>query len=952
MNLFAQTKALVPDSPFGGPLTRSPVAPAGKHSGDSYGSRQAGVVAAAMVLAMVSPMPLHASSVTAQRCRVEGPVTVVVVDGAPELRWTTAGEFGVVGFDLLGTARSAPLNGSLVLASNTPAGARYAVSCPWDAGASEVVVRVWTTDGSFTDHTFEVQPERPPVPRSVAVPALASVPVPQKAAASRPANRPTKSGVPVVVSVDIRTTRAGVCFIGYDELAEAFQLPVEEIVRRAGKGGLALRQQGVLVPSWGDATTGGRYFFTPRIESLYFAGNVTQASFEETPPMTSLRQPAALASGRTDARGRTTVEQNFQGVPTLPGAADDDFWVWDVFLGNHPSFGTRRYPFDLAGLVQGNGITVVEVEIISTSVAQHGFGVSLNGHALGSETWSGPERRRLRLDAEASWLQAAGNILEISSTGDRTSLAYLDRFRVEHPRALRPTDTPVLFSATDDAVLEASGPPGSTVEVWDVAAPARPIRLEGADPAADPATLRFTGSPGHDYVTFLRGAADRPDALRAFGPDELRTNGAGAEYLLIAPDPLVDAAGILAGRRSAQGLSAWVVPLARIQHEFGFGIPTPEALARFLDFTVSAHPGSVWTSSPRYAVLIGDGTYDYRGYLGQTDNLVPPLMTMTHFGRAVSDVLFGDPDRDGRPEIAIGRLPVHTEEELLRVIGQMDDYSSRTVDRPKALLLADRPDEGGGFIANAEELGSRLDGPFSVEKILNDASDLPIVRDRLMQGLAGGVSLFNYIGHGGRDRLGSGYLTADEVGTVDFGPQQPLVVAMTCAAGQFGLPGTTCLGEALLSRTGRGPVAVWSPSGFSIDFQAHQLNLLLADELSRQPVGTRLGDTLKRTITAYHDIGGDPVSPTLYNLLGDPALPLNFGARPLRLSARVEGDGLRLGLSGTPGKTYRVEVSDRIDPPAWRPLRGMTTDASGNADSTQTLPAGPEPRFFRVVPAP
>ncbi len=773
-----------------------------------------------------------------------------------------------------------------------------------------------------------------------------------KPAVARPANRPAKNGVPVVVSVDIRTTRAGVCFIGYADLAEAFQLPVEEIVRRAGNGGLALRQQGVLVPGWDDASTGGRYFFTPRIESLYFAGNVTQASLEEASPMTSLRQPAGLASGRPDARGRTTVEQNFQGVPTLPGAADDDFWVWDAFLGNHPSLGIRRYPFDLAGLAQGGGTAVVEVEIISTSVAQHGFGVSLNGHVLGGETWSGPERRRLRLDAEASWLQAAGNILEISSTGDRTSLAYLDRFQVEHPRALKPADKPLLFSATDDAVLEAGGPPGSIVEVWDVTVPTRPVRLEASDPAADPATFRFTGSPGHDYVTFLRGAADRPDALKAFGPDELRTNVAGAEYLLIAPDALVAAAGALADRRSAQGLSSLVVPLSRVQHEFGSGIPTPEALARFLDHAVSASPGTVWTSRPRYVVLIGDGTYDYRGYLGQTDNLVPPLMTLTLFGRAVSDVLFGDPDRDGRPEIAIGRLPVHTEEQLLRLIGQMDDYGSRTVDRPKALVLADRPDDGGGFIANAEELGSRLDGTFAVEKILNEASDLPTVRDRLMHGLAGGVSLFNYIGHGGRDRLGSGYLTADEVGSVDFGPQQPLVVAMTCAAGQFGLPGTTCLGEALLSRTGRAPVAVWSPSGFSIDFQAHQLDLLLADELSRQPVGTRLGDTLKRTITAYHDSGGDQVSPTIYNLLGDPALPLNFGARPLRLSARNDGDGVRLGLSGTPGMDYRVEVSDRIDPPEWRPLRGITTDASGNADFTSTSPAGPEPRFFRAVPAP
>lgn len=94
-----------PGLPVRGALTRSAVAPAGERSGDSYGRRQAGVVAAALVPAVASPMPLHGSSITAQRCRVEGPVTVAVVDGAPELRWTTAGESGGVGFDDLGTSR-------------------------------------------------------------------------------------------------------------------------------------------------------------------------------------------------------------------------------------------------------------------------------------------------------------------------------------------------------------------------------------------------------------------------------------------------------------------------------------------------------------------------------------------------------------------------------------------------------------------------------------------------------------------------------------------------------------------------------------------------------------------------------------------------------------------------------------------------------------------------------
>ncbi len=897
--------------------------------------------------AVAGENPARAGSASAGRCLIDGPVVAGSYGGEPALGWSTPWERGVVGFDVLAGTPPVALNPSLVVASNSPAGARYLLPASVAVGASEIIVRVWTDDGASTDHPCRIEQGGILAPGPAApVPVLQ----PGVVLASASSGRPAKSGVPVVAALDVRTHRAGVCFLGYPELATAFQVTVDEIIQRSEQGRLSLSQQGVPVPSFGDPTSGGRYFFAPRTESLYFAGNVTQIRLANGAQTASVDVPPDLPPGKTEGRGRIVAERNLQGVSSLAGLADDDFWVWDTYLGGHPSFGVRNYPADLPGLGTGGGTVSIDAEIISDSETSHEFAIAVNGHALGSRAWSGRERRHLRFEADAAWLTSSNNIVQITSSGDRISRGYLDRFTVEYPRRLELVDSPLLFTATADGVLEVATPRGSVAEVWDVSTPSSPVRFARTDPAVSPQKFRFDGAAGHAYVAFLRGNADRQDGVEVFGPDRLGAGAPEAEYLVIAPEPLATAAGALAERRKAQGLSSAVVSLRDIQHEFGAGFTTPKALSAFL-----THAWSRWSERPRYVVLVGDGTYDYQDNLGQSDNLVPPLVALTLFGRAVSDVLFGDIDHDGRPEIAIGRLPVHTEAELRRVVAQIDDYAGRTVVSPAALVVADRPDPGGEFIANAKAIGAVLERTFTVSQVFNEDMEVQQVHDLIGQRLAAGVDVFNYIGHGGRDRLGSGYLFSGEVESIDFGGRQPFVVAMTCAAGQFGLPGVSCLGEALLLKTGRSPVAVWSPSGFSIDFQAHQMNLLLADELSRQPVGTRLGDTLRRTLSAYRDSGGDDASPAIYNLLGDPALPLSFGAPPEippALSVQAGTSSLRITLAGRPATTYRIDVAGRLDAPDWRSAGTVATDAAGRAGFFWELSPDPGPRYFRAVTAP
>ena len=84
-------------------------------------------------------------------------------------------------------------------------------------------------------------------------------------------------------------------------------------------------------------------------------------------------------------------------------------------------------------------------------------------------------------------------------------------------------------------------------------------------------------------------------------------------------------------------------------------------------------PNHNWIKPPKYVVLAGNGTYDYKNHDGYGGNLIPTLMANTPMGLYASDSLFAEFDGDHVPKIAVGRLPVLTAEELEKY-GRQDRF--------------------------------------------------------------------------------------------------------------------------------------------------------------------------------------------------------------------------------------------------------------------------------------
>ncbi len=163
----------------------------------------------------------------------------------------------------------------------------------------------------------------------------------------------------------------------------------------------------------------------------------------------------------------------------------------------------------------------------------------------------------------------------------------------------------------------------------------------------------------------------------------------------------------LLGLRQSQGLTALAVPIEQIYSEFGHGETRPDAVRDFLE-----HAYHHWGTPPRYVVLLGDGTFDFKDYLGWgVQNQVPPFPWKSNYIWTASDPAYASVNGDDLlPDLAIGRLPALNLEEARVMVEKIVAYETEGFGLGgRAVLIADRPDpRAGDFVANAEEIAATL----------------------------------------------------------------------------------------------------------------------------------------------------------------------------------------------------------------------------------------------------
>jgi len=563
-------------------------------------------------------------------------------------------------------------------------------------------------------------------------------------------------------------------------------------------------------------------------------------------------------------------EENLTFQPGLLDAPD--LWLWESLIAPVK----KSHHFALGSLGAASEASQLTVFLQGGSdedgVDDHHVRVWVNGTPVGEAVWDGKTSNAVSASIAPGLLHEGDNLLEVESLGDAGasySLVFLDRFELVHPRALSATagSFEAGFSLSGSTQVSGLGPDSLLL---DVTSSTEPQWLFGA--SATPGGIAFRTEAGRQRLAVSAQSVLHPE-VRPLLPSSLRRTRNRADYLLIGPGAFLPAAQPLLDLRQRQGLGVQAVAVEEVYQEFGHGEATPQAIRDFI-----AYAYHHWQSpSPRYVLLLGDASYDYKNFLHSgASNAVPPLLVKTSFLWTASDQAYAAVNgADLMPDLALGRLPAATLEEAHTLVDKVVAFEAAglTLTRGPAVLVADNPDLGGDFEASAQAVAPLLASSHPVETIFlseNGSATRPAIAAAFDRGAA----LMSYLGHGGIAVWASeNVFNNQDVATLGPQPQQPLLLTMDCLNGYFHFPFLNSLAEELLKALGKGSIASFAPSGLSLHAPADLFHKALIQEIASGS-HERLGDAVFAAQADFAQTGAFPELLSIYNLLGDPALKI------------------------------------------------------------------------------
>jgi len=569
---------------------------------------------------------------------------------------------------------------------------------------------------------------------------------------------------------------------------------------------------------------------------------------------------------------RHVAEQNLRYVPQATG---QDHWFWMTLSApqkenfmveiNHP-----------AASGQAHMLLNVWGSTEAADSPDHHLEVSINGRLIAEDEWDGQGVHQIEADFPVEWLAHGENAFTIEAPGDTgmaVDVVQIDKISLLYPR---------LGIAQNDRLLITSyaGPIGlsgfdEAPQIYDISDPNRAILVREDFDLSKP----FSGETGHRYaIVGPDGYLSPVEISGDEGQPDLHATGKGADYLAIGPTDLLVPLQPLLERRGEQGTTTETVPLGAVFDQFNHGVREPIAIQEFI-----RHTAQNWDPSPRYILLVGDATYDPKGYITpEGANRLPTFLVETVYGgETASDIPFVQLDQeegeDPWPDLALGRMPARTPDQVSVLVekilnyeqrltsGKLDDQVLAVADGQETYFKADALDFLELFPdRDKTELYAPLAGVEDANKIIQDY-------------FSRGNQIIAYFGHGsvnmwGKDRL----FTTEDVALLENKESLPIVVNMTCLTGLFTHPRVDSLAEALLWQQDGGAVAVLAPTSLTLPTDQSFLTRPLVEYINSDP-HARLGDILLKAQRQIPlDAPGTRDVMGTFLLYGDPALELGL----------------------------------------------------------------------------
>ncbi len=567
------------------------------------------------------------------------------------------------------------------------------------------------------------------------------------------------------------------------------------------------------------------------------------------------------------------------------------------------------------------------------ALPHHEIQIRLNGSVIDRVTWDGKDHFVHEVEVLAGRIRDGSNTLTLTvpkrsypESGDMVvDVALLNWIEVEYPHDGLVKDEQLrLFPVGDgrDFQVAVQVDDGGPVDLFLSSG----VRLRGLD-----GELEQRVDVGDSGFSVLKpSSVATPNEVILDRQANLRSGDRQVDYIMITHRTLREGAERLAELHRGRGLSVLVVDVQDIYDEFNFGVLDPRSIKDFLQ-----HASSNWRSpAPRFVLFVGDASWDFKNTTADDANyadwtyrpgetkrfiknssthyaegtelnhrsLVPTSSYPTLEGHAASDTWFVClDDGDDLPDMAIGRIPVVTPEELAGVVDKTIAFVSAPPVGPWRRNLLFVANESVSFQRRTDQLAetySKLG--FIPNKIYPHPTEPANEHHtrRILEILDDGALAVHFIGHGGRYIWRTGppdleknhdLFTLDHLEELADNGRLPVVLSLTCYSAPFDHPTADSIGEKLIRIPRRGAIAVFAASWRNSPSPVMGERLL--DELTIP--GNTIGEAVMRAKRGFRS---DVLIQT-YNLLGDPAVPVSAPAHSLDLALEKTDDGLSLRVA-------------------------------------------------------
>ncbi|MCR4856897.1 MAG: type IX secretion system sortase PorU [Bacteroidales bacterium] len=572
----------------------------------------------------------------------------------------------------------------------------------------------------------------------------------------------------------------------------------------------------------------------------------------------------------------------------------------------------RTYTFSVPGSLQQPSRISIAGACCSSSFSY--FSIKANNTALGNLSFpniSGNIIATLNSD-DYTFTPSSGTLdiaLEYSKPAT-SSAAYLDWIEIEVPCRLSmhssqfPFCNPATVGTGNVTRFNITGASAGTV-VWDVTDPANTTRMAlsseggvyGFSIPTD--TLRyFFAFDGSTFLSITPGGAVANQNLHGTG---------NADLLIVTHPKFLSQANDLAKfRRENDGLSVQVVTTEQVYNEFSGGSLDPMAIR---DYAKMIYDRSN-KQYPKYMLLFGRPSYDFRGRVSGTELYVPNYQypassdVITEIGFAANDDTFGLLDDNegenasGLYDISVGRFPCSTIAQAKTAVEKSTLYTthhnllaenstqiSNFGDWRNMMAFVADDEEYNDFVTNADnftDIVTNLNQNINFDKIYLDAfpqvsnaggQRYPEVTTAINNRINRGSLFFTYIGHSGKDGwTAERVLENSDISKWTNKYNMPAMLTLSCTFGFYDRPAISPAELALFNSNG-GVCAIitatreaWSSPNNA--YGRHIFNTMFSTFDGKRPT---IGDIERRAKNIY---GGSSSSLAMFVLMGDPSMPL------------------------------------------------------------------------------